>query len=167
MQGLFSKTLRIIIGIFFACSFTLFSGCSSVSSAVQAVLPDHTLLALFSVPDKLNVNQQGQSSPLFVYIFQLKTIDTFQQATFFQLYNNPKKSLGSSAADMHKIMLVPGKKAVHINLPLKKGVTAIGLVANYSDIVWHKWRILIPANCDWGAVRVHVGFDNKGMHIVQ
>ncbi len=161
MLMLLKKGFRLAVAILAMTALLSAGGCAAIKSA----LPKHTLLALLSVPEKLNPDKQGRSSPLIVYIFLLKKVDNFQQAQFIQIYNKPKKVLGSTLAGQKKLMILPGKKFINIKLKLPKGVTAIGLMAAYTDFINQKWRIIVPSDCDWGIVRVHVKFDDKGMHL--
>jgi len=163
MQRMLKIGFRLLGATLLLVALLSINSCSSL----KAVLPKHTLLALLDVPAHLNPNTQGRSSPLIVYIFLLKKVDNFQQAQFIQIYNNPKKGLGSTLLGQKKLMVLPGKKFIHIKLPLPKGVTAVGLMAVYSNIIKQNWRLIIPAKCDWGIVRVHVKFDGTGMHLVK
>jgi type VI secretion system VasD/TssJ family lipoprotein len=170
MQGVMKKGFWIICTVW----VLLLSGCAIIEPILPLLskiglpsLPKHTLLAIFEVPKQLNQNEQGVTSPLIVYLLLLKKPESFQQAQFVSLYNDPAKVLGATLAKKKKFLILPGKKFIHIKMPLPKGVTAVGLLAVYSDIVKNNWRLIIPAPSTWGIVRAHVKFDSTGAHLVE
>jgi type VI secretion system protein VasD len=138
----------IIIGI-----LTLVS-CSSVK---QAVLPNHYLVIMTQTSKNLNPDENGRPSPLLVYFIQLRDAETFRNADFFALYDNPKAALGGDYISLSKLNLTPSTTG-RVTIQLHPGVKYVGVVAAFSNQQDAEWRLDLPITTDWGREKLRVRF---------
>lgn len=102
----------------------------------------------------LNPNINGQSSPVTLSFYQLKSTASFKQATYFQLAQNASAVLGNDLIDMQQFEVRPNQ---HITYPISvpPNTKYIGITAGYRDIDRSTWRavIAVPKNKDhWHVV---------------
>lgn len=92
--------------------------------------------------DFLNPNINNQSSPVVVTFYQLKSPTKFQQTTFFNLYNDPAKTLGSDLVEKYELEIRPQQKEEFKQF-ITLGVTHIGIVAAFRNPDKTQWRRLV------------------------
>ncbi|MDX1302272.1 type VI secretion system lipoprotein TssJ [Photobacterium sp.] len=104
--------------------------------------PDPTLvdLTLIATSD-LNPDQTGRPSPMVVKIVELKAATGFENATFFDLYENTQKTLGPDFIAEEELILRPGEKH-NMKLNLNENSRFIGIIGAYQQINDAEWRFL-------------------------
>ena len=110
--------------------------------------PPPTVAALtMTAAADVNPDATGKSAPVAVRIYQLASTAAFEQADFFQLYNNDQAVLGADLLGRDEVTVTPGGTQQLVK-DLKPGVTAIGVVAAFRDIQHANWRATAvpPAN---------------------
>src|SRR5262249_56406831 len=81
----------------------------------------------------------GNAAPVTVRVYQLASTAAFEQADFFQLYNNDQAVLGADMLGRDELTITPGGSQQLVK-ELKPGATAIGVVAAFRDIQHANWR---------------------------
>jgi type VI secretion system protein VasD len=110
--------------------------------------PPPTIAALtMKAAADINPDAGGSAAPVTVRVYQLASTTAFDQADFFQLYNNDQAVLGADMLGRDELTLTPGGTQQLVK-ELKPGVTAIGVVAAFRDIQHANWRATTvpPAN---------------------
>ena len=113
-----------------------------------AAPPPPTIAALtMTAAADVNPDAGGNAAPVAVRVYQLASTAAFEQADFFQLYNNEQAVLGADLLGRDEITITPGGTQQLVK-ELKPGVTAIGVVAAFRDIQHANWRATAvpPAN---------------------
>lgn len=128
---------------FLACLLVLLlSACGGKEPVAprEAVLLDLTFLA---DPD-INPSPRGRPSPLAVRVFELKATDVFQDADYFVLQTDPKKTLGDDLLPGgDKFVIRPGAREF-VRRTAHPDVTALGIIAGYRDMPGATWQVLYP-----------------------
>jgi type VI secretion system protein VasD len=102
--------------------------------------PPPTIAALtVTAAADTNPDAGGNAAPVVVRVYQLASTATFDQADFFQLYNNDQAVLGADMLGRDEVTITPGGTQQLVK-DLKPGVTAIGVVAAFRDIQHANWR---------------------------
>jgi len=129
-------------------------GIASVAYAVLAGCggapppPPPTVAALtITASADANPDGSGNGAPVAVRIYQLAGTAAFDQADFFQLYNNDQALLGADLLGRDEVTIAPGASQPLVK-EMKSGATAIGVVAAFRDIQHANWRAktVPPAN---------------------
>ncbi len=130
----FFKTVLLVILLGLA-------GCAST--------PDPADVALtITTSSDLNPDPDGRPSPVVLQIYRLKDVDAFNNARFFELYDNGKQILGQDLVDVSEIELSPSvNRTVQVD-----GMTVetayLGLLAAFRDIDSARWRVVFPTPLD-------------------
>jgi type VI secretion system protein VasD len=93
--------------------------------------------------EDVNPNLQGEPSPLFVRLYELRAETAFANAGFFQLYDDDSAVLGGDLQDRSDFVLRPGE-TVSLAKNLKPETRFLGVVAAYQDLDQATWRTLVP-----------------------
>jgi len=110
--------------------------------------PPPTIAALtIAAAADANPDAGGKAAPVAVRVYQLAGTAAFEQADFFQLYNNDQAVLGADLLGRDEVTITPGGSQQLVK-ELKPGATAIGVVAAFRDIQHANWRATTapPAN---------------------
>jgi type VI secretion system protein VasD len=97
--------------------------------------------------ERLNPDEQGQSLPTVVRIFQLRGAAKLEAADFDPLYRRPKEVLGEDLLQLEEVTLSPGQP-VRRQLdrdPAARVVAVVGLFRKPSGLSWRAWAE-IPAS---------------------
>lgn len=88
---------------------------------------------------QVNPNSDNQPSPTVVRFYYLKSADTFNGATFFDIYDNDAKVLGADMLGRKEIEVIPGAvTTVDISAPPETPI--LGVIAGYRDLQNATWR---------------------------
>ena len=130
MQGI-KVGLLVVVSL----AYATLAGCGGVSAPPP---PTVAALTMTAAADS-NPDASGAAAPVTVRIYQLASTATFDQADFFQLYNNDQAVLGADLLGRDEVTITPGGTQQLVK-ELKPGVTAIGVVAAFRDIQHANWR---------------------------
>ena len=115
----------------------LATGCASGPKPAKVNL---NLVASNSV----NPDLEGHPSPVVVQIYRIRAADAFNNARFFELYDDAEQVLGQDLVGVTEIEMSPNSKRT---LPVE-GMTVdtryIGVLAAYRDIDKARWRAILP-----------------------
>ncbi|MES9906484.1 MAG: type VI secretion system lipoprotein TssJ, partial [Sedimenticola sp.] len=91
----------------------------------------------------LNPNTQGQSSPIVVRYYELKSTAVFESSDYFDLTDPDKNLLANDLLGRDEIEVPPGtEQTVHRELDI--ATQFIGIVAAYRDLEQSRWRAVLP-----------------------
>jgi type VI secretion system protein VasD len=93
--------------------------------------------------EDVNPNLQGEPSPLFVRLYELRAESAFTNASFFQLYDDDSAALGGDLQERSDFVLRPGETEPFAR-NLKPETRFLGVMAAYQDIDRATWRALVP-----------------------
>jgi type VI secretion system protein VasD len=119
--------IKILILIFF---IFLLIGCSPEPINV-AINPAY----------QLNADQQSESLPVEVRLYQLRDKDAFLQATFRELWQQDTATLGNSLLDKRTLMVSPGVRTER-SLTRNKDCQYLGVMAVFRRPWSSDWRVL-------------------------
>lgn len=154
-----------------ALSF-LFAGCSSPFAKNTPASFKIKLVAA----DDINPNEEGKAAPLSVYIYELKSLDNFENSDFFTITDGASAEFKAETKKAYEGILKPGESRM-LTLSPGNETLALGIVAAYREIdqagwseVWelhqkHKkkswWRKVLPGE----AVVLTVNFERLAISI--
>ena len=102
--------------------------------------PDRTEIeATFQAAADLNPDYQGNPSPLVVRFYELKSPTAFNNAGFFDLYDNEAAALGDDLQDRDELEFNPGDVLAY-ERELKPETRWVGVMGAYRDIENAGWR---------------------------
>jgi type VI secretion system protein VasD len=87
---------------------------------------------------RLNLDEQGESLPTLVRIYQLKGTGRLEGAEFDQLYRQPKETFGEDLLQADEVVLSPGQSA-HRRMErdkLAKAIAVVPLVRRPAGLSW-------------------------------
>ena len=117
-------------GLLIICIFVLLSACAAPPVSVH----------LNSAPH-LNPNQQAQSLPVLVKIYELTDKTQFENASFRQIWKNDVNTLGDSLLNHKEVYLQPNSKT-KVKIPHSKGGKYIAVAAIYRNPNQGNWRMV-------------------------
>jgi len=96
---------------------------------------------------QLNLNAEYKSLPVQVRIYQLQDKQTFMQASFHELWQEDKATLGDDLLGKHEVTVNPNV-TTKVVLPYKDNCHYLGVVAIFRKPTANNWRVLyhVPAN---------------------
>jgi type VI secretion system protein VasD len=142
--------------------FLLISALGGCAAITQAVLPEHHVNVMIQTDKLLNPDETGRPSPLVVYFYQLRDIEIFNEADFFNLYDKGKQTLGAEYVTVSKVSMTPATSA-RLTLHILPGVKYIGMVAAYNNMQGIKWRDVLKLDSTWGREKLRVRFTRRGI----
>ena len=113
----------------------LMSACSSAPPP-----PPTTYSVSLEVSSDLNPNSAGQASPAVVRVYELKTIDQFQTADFFSLFDQDARLLANSMTNRRELIVRPGETQTIDGSSVNDQVRFIAVMVGYRDIQAATWR---------------------------
>lgn len=96
----------------------------------------------------LNPDINGRPSPIILRIYSLKSDDAFNNARFFELYENGDETLGNDLLWQQELEISPDEAHQLDEMTLDGAARYVGFLAAYRDLDSATWRgtIAIPAN---------------------
>lgn len=113
----------------------LLTGCGGPS-------PTRLTITMNASP-QLNPNSDNQPSPTVVRIYDLKSADTFNSATFNDLFYNDTAKLGGDMLGRKEVEMLPGKSTT-IKRDAETGTKYIGVIAGFRSLQGTSWRSSMP-----------------------
>jgi len=138
------------LGLLTLCMMT---GCSSVS----------TIEAKLQADAALNPDLDGRPSPLAVRLYELKSLSVFNNADFFNLFEQDVALLGDELQMRDELHFQPGETKT-LARDLRPDTRYLGVIGAYRDIENARWRnsIEIPHGDDMDLI---IEFGAKGIEI--
>lgn len=116
----------------------LISGCNLWRG--EPVAPQ--LVVKIKAAANINPNVKGKPFPVGLRLYQLSDNHNFNQAPFFQIYNNEQNALKSDLLLSHKLKSIHPKQRHQEIIPLAKGTVYIGVIAAFEDYSHSKNKAL-------------------------
>ena len=99
--------------------------------------------------DRINPDARDRASPVVVRLYELVVRDTFQNADFYELYDNPEKVLGDKLVSVREIVLKP-EQQWEKSLDLDGRTRYLGMLGAFRQIEKADWRVLERIDPDDG-----------------
>ena len=131
---------RCLPGIAALAILAALGGCASP--------PPPTVVNLsLSATEDVNPTSNGHGAPIAVRVYQLNSSNAFDNAEFFQLFNDDKTALKTTMVARDDYILAPGKTRT-VTLKPKDEVTDLGIFAAYKNFEKARWRtgVAVPAH---------------------
>jgi len=108
----------------------------------------------------VNLDPEGRPSPVVVRIYQLQSVVKFNNADFFDLYDDATAVLGADLIAFDEFTLRPGQ-SVDYQAQFKPTVKFVGVIAAFRDINSAQWRadLVLPKKPG----RLRVGLDKMSV----
>ncbi|MCU7936486.1 MAG: type VI secretion system lipoprotein TssJ [Candidatus Thiodiazotropha sp. (ex Dulcina madagascariensis)] len=120
------KNLLLTLGLLY---LFMMMGCSSVSSVKVTMNADHSV----------NPDINGRPSPIVARIYELKSLSVFNNADFFNLFEQDVALLGDEMLMRDELHFQPGEiKALERDL--QPDTRYVGVIGAYRDIENATWR---------------------------
>jgi type VI secretion system protein VasD len=133
--------------------FGLLSGCSSVS----------TIEATMQADMSLNPDLNGRPSPLVVRLYELKSLSVFNNADFFNLFEQDVALLGDELQMRDEFAFQPGETKT-LQRDLRPDTRFLAIIGAYRDIENARWRNSIEVDSD---LELTIKFGAKGIEILK
>ncbi|WP_241021084.1 type VI secretion system lipoprotein TssJ [Burkholderia sp. Ac-20344] len=91
----------------------------------------------------LNENEQGQSLPVVMRVYQLKDAKVFENAAYVQLLDDDKALLSADLLGSQEATLAPGA-TVRLSAPLTDDAQIVGIAGFFRDNGGAEWQLTIP-----------------------
>lgn len=124
----------------FLASVVLLNGCA----VANYVVDPYTNLS-FRASDDINPDASGRASPLVIRIYELRAVDTFRSAGFFDLYDEPEGVLDQDLIGMNEIVLRPELVEKLPTMTLDENTRYLGIVAAFQNIDEAEWKLVLDA----------------------
>lgn len=112
------------------------TGCSSTKPPAS----DATAYSVHISVDKLvNLDSRGRPAPILVGVYELKSTDAFDLASFPALQDRAKETLGEDLVSLEQMVVVPGERRI-VKRRANEMVRAVGFVAGYRQLEQSAWR---------------------------
>lgn len=131
----------------------ILNGCGAIQSASEGtanvakaifVWDVRTVHLDFTARAELNTDDNNQSSPVVIRLYQLNNASSFDSATYPDLVDNDQELLGSSLLATKEIVLKPNT-SLSVDTPFDSKADYVGIVALFKDpdLKTGSWRILL------------------------
>ncbi len=114
----------------------LVAGCASAPKPAKVRL---NLVASNSV----NPDLEGRPSPVVVQVYRIRAADAFNNARFFELYDDAEQVLGQDLVGVTEIEMSPDSKRTLSVEGMTADTRYIGVLAAYRDIDEARWRAIV------------------------
>ena len=104
--------------------------------------PGELSIQIHTSPE-VNPDINGRPSPIVLYIYHLKSDNSFINAPFFELYENSQETLGSALIDQQEIEIPPNQSLILDASKLTLETRFIGILAAYRDLDNSVWQGII------------------------
>jgi len=137
--------------------------------------PEQGEIKIHLIADKdINPNEYGHPAPLNLFIYNVREVDVFSNADFFEIIEGTSKALQSASSEIYEAILKPGEKRT-IFLKPENDVQTLGIVGAYrnlNDSVWLiTWTLPKTPRSWWGrifsddGIELNVNFKKTAMII--
>ncbi len=125
--------MRVICCLFAA--LLVLGGCAETKPSPTVV--DLSISAALNI----NPNAQGRASPVVLRVYHLASPNAFEEADFFQLFEQDAAILGADMIGREEIIVTPGA-AQKISQEVGPTVRYLGVVAAYRETETSVWRAM-------------------------
>lgn len=134
----------------FVAALLVLSGCADKK-------PSPTLIDLaISAALDINPNAQGRASPVVLRLYHLASPNAFEEADFFQLFEQDAAILGEDMVGREEIIVTPGA-VQQLSQEVGPEVRYLGVIAAYRETETSVWRAtadIAPAEVNAYALQI-------------
>ena len=127
--------LHLLQVVSYLCIFTALTACSSLSWMSSPTSINAQVVASYEI----NPDANGRPSPLVIRIYELKSIDAFNDADFFKLYDEEVATLGGDLLSREEFELTAGESREIIHTAHEQA-RFFAVVAAFRNIDQASWR---------------------------
>ena len=91
---------------------------------------------------EININTNGEPSPVVLRVYELKTRSAFEQASFFELLDGDTAKLGTDLVAKREFEVKPGEKA-SFKRDSPADAKHVGVIAGFREIETAQWRSVV------------------------
>jgi type VI secretion system protein VasD len=137
---------RAFAGCLAGCLATVLLGCGS--NPPEPELPA-TLAVTLSAAADINPDLNDRPSPVAVAVYQLKSVENFNKADYFSLYDPARAAPAGDLLGREQLTVQPGQTQT-LTVPLAVGARFLGVTAAYRDLEQAAWRTFVelPSGLD-------------------
>ena len=146
------KNLLLTLGLLY---LFLITGCSSVSSVKASMNADHSV----------NPDLNGRPSPIVARIYELKSLSVFNNADFFNLFEQDIALLGDELLMRDELHFQPGETK-QLERELQPDTRYLGVIGAYRDIENATWRRAVEIDVNDETTFV-IEFGKSGINILK
>jgi type VI secretion system protein VasD len=146
------QKLLFIIGLL---AIFVVSGCSSVSSVKASMNADKNV----------NPDINGRPSPIVARLYELKSLSVFNNADFFNLFEQDVALLGDELLMRDELHFQPGESKL-LERELQPDTRYLGVIGAYRDIENATWRRTIEIDVNDETAFV-IEFGESGINILK
>jgi type VI secretion system protein VasD len=139
----------------------MLSACSSMKSWLT---PKRQAQLNIEATAQLNLDITDKPSPLIVWVYQLSSVDEFNNQDFFSLYASAQATLGSQLLDQKRLVLTPGTKQP-FNWSLQPETNYLGIFAIYRNLDNTTWKQTLPINKKIYSGKLTLVFGSQGIEV--
>jgi len=110
----------------------------------------------------LNPDINGHPSPVVLTIYELKSQQYFNQATYNQLATEPTNTLKTSLIDLHPFEIQPNYN-FNDTLYLNNNIHYIGVTAAYRNIDSALWKKLLPLPHNTKKIKLLINLESENL----
>ncbi len=131
--------MRTSLGLMLAATLAAGAGCK------PSLIPcePRTVQLTLSASEHLNPDDQGRSLPTAVVLLQLKDLSRLENASFADLWRDPKATLQDDLVQIEELTLSPAERQDRA-LTAKPGATHLAVAALVRRPVGTTWRLARP-----------------------
>lgn len=116
----------------------MLSGCAGPAPVLPA-----PYTVVITADDQLNLDRNGQPTPVQVKIYRLKGVTAFNSSDFFSMYEKDEQILSSDLVSKESFILQPGEAKVLLGKALAEE-RVLGVFVAYRDLDRAVWRGIAP-----------------------
>lgn len=121
------------------------AACSSKPPPPPPPIPPTTIKLSITASEQINPNSAKLPSPVVVRVYELRSLDQFNAADFFQLFDSDQQVLAQSLVARREVVVKPGDKVTVEGAPSGSADTRfIGMIAAYREVQSATWRASVP-----------------------
>lgn len=128
--------MRTSLGLMLGAALAAGAGCKRPLIPCEPRAVQLTL----SASERLNPDDQGRSLPTAVVLLQLKDLSRLENATFSELWRDPKAALLDDLVQLEELTLSPAQRLDRAFTP-KPGATHLAVAALVRKPVGTAWRL--------------------------
>lgn len=113
-------------------------GCAGGAPSVKTTALEFGIEA----DQEININTNGEPSPVVLRVYELKTKSAFEQASFFELLDGDSAKLGADLVAKREFEVKPGEKS-SFKRDSPTDAKHIGVIAGFREIETAQWRAAI------------------------
>jgi type VI secretion system protein VasD len=113
---------------------------------------------------QLNVDDQANSLPVIVRVYQLNSEGRFMSSSFNELWQNSKNALGDSLLSENEFILNPGDKKI-VKFHSMENAKYIGAIGIFRTPASEHWRVIQPVSKNEPYASTHLSLRLIDNHI--